>query len=94
MEAGRQILEEYDLVELSEHSLILVKNGRIYYKSGAAIRIARQLRGIWPLFYGFIVVPGIIRDLIYDFLARNRYRLYGKREECFLPGEDIRGRFI
>ena len=93
-ETGRRILEEYDLDELAEHSLILIKNGRIYNKSGAALRISRQLRGLWPLFYGFILIPGVIRDLIYDFLARNRYRLYGKREECFLPGEDIRGRFL
>jgi len=93
-EAGRRILEDYNLAELAEHSLILIKNERIYYKSGAALRIARQLHGLWPLFYGFIVVPGIIRDLIYDFLARNRYRLYGKRAECFLPGEDIPERFL
>lgn len=93
-EAGRQILDEYDLVELAEHSIILIKHGNIYYKSGAALRIARRLRGFWPLFYGFIVVPGVMRDLIYDFLARNRYRFYGKREECFLPGEDIRERFL
>jgi len=93
-EAGRRILEDYNLAELAEHSLILIKNGRIYYKSEAALRIARQLHGLWPLFYGLILIPGVIRDLVYDFMARNRYRLYGKREECFLPAEGIRERFL
>jgi len=93
-EAGRQILKENNLSELAEHSLILVERGRIYYKSGAALRIARKLRGLWPLFYGFIIVPEVVRDFIYEVLAKNRYRLYGKREECFLPGEENRGRFL
>ncbi len=93
-EAGRQILKENNLSELAEHSLILVEDGRIYYKSGAALRIARKLRGLWSIFYGFIVVPGIIRDFIYEVLANKRYRLYGRREECFLPAEENRERFL
>ena len=93
-EAGQGILKEFGLDEVAEHSLILIRKSKIFFKSGAALRIAGRLRGLWPVFSVFLIIPRPFRDLFYDLIARNRYRFYTKREECFLPGEEIRDRFL
>ena len=75
-------------------SVVLVQDGRAYFRSDAALRIARGLRFPWPLAYGFIVVPRVIRDGIYDAVAANRYRWFGRRDVCMLPSPDLRRRFL
>jgi predicted DCC family thiol-disulfide oxidoreductase YuxK len=92
--AGEKLVREHAIGGVAEHSLILITRDGIYRKSGAALRIARRLSGWWPVFYGFIILPGGIRDFLYDLVARSRYRLYGKRNECFLPDPGISERFI
>ncbi len=92
--AGRRILSEKGIAEMASHSILLIENDRIYRKSGAALRIARRLGGVWPLFWICIVIPAGIRDFFYDLLAGNRYRLFGTRDSCFLPGRDIKDRFL
>ena len=68
--------------------------GRAYTRSTAALRIARRLRFPWPLLYAFIIVPRPLRDLIYDFIARHRYRWFGKRDACMMPTPELRARFL
>lgn len=92
--AGEQIMEEYGVGIDRPESIILVENDRLWYRSAAALRIARKLRRGWPLFYGFIIVPPVIRDFFYNVVARNRYRWFGKKEACFVPTQKIRERFI
>ena len=92
--SGKKLLQEYSIGELAEHSIILVMKGRVYGKSGAALRIAVRLRFPWCLFGAFRILPPWVRDPLYGLIARNRYRLYGKRQECFLPGPEIRERFL
>jgi predicted DCC family thiol-disulfide oxidoreductase YuxK len=75
-------------------SIILVQGEMIFTQSGAALRIAKELSGLWPLLYAFIVVPPFLRNVIYDLVSRNRYRLFGKREECMIPTPELRLRFI
>jgi len=65
-------------------TIILAVHGTIYQYSGAALRIARQLQFPWSLWYVFIIVPPFIRDGIYRFISRNRYKWFGKRENCYL----------
>ena len=91
---GVNILESRGLGELAEHSIILIEGHRVYERSAAALRIARGLRGLWPVFYIFMVLPRGWRDGIYNRIARSRYRLFGRRETCFLPAPEIRDRFI
>jgi predicted DCC family thiol-disulfide oxidoreductase YuxK len=93
-DAGVSLREKYGLVELAEHSIILIREGKVYSKSGAALRIARQMRFPWPALFGLTVLPVAFLDFFYDIIARNRYRIYGKRETCFLPDKDIRDRFL
>lgn len=78
----------------SLESIVLVENGVRYTESTAALRIARNLRGPWPLLYSFIVVPRALRDRVYRLVARNRYRWFGKRDSCRLPTPELRQRFL
>jgi predicted DCC family thiol-disulfide oxidoreductase YuxK len=68
----------------SSASVILIEDENIYVKSTAALKIARQLRFPWNLFYVLIIVPASIRDGVYMFIARNRYKWFGKRETCYI----------
>ena len=75
-------------------SVVLVENGRVWTRSAAALRIARGLSFPWPLAYVFVVVPRPLRDWIYNLVARNRYRWFGKRDVCMVPTRELRARFI
>ena len=91
---GRKLIGERDIQKLAAHSIILLDMGRIYEKSTAALRILRGLRGLWPLLYGFIIIPRKLRDILYESLAKNRYALFGTRDSCFVPSEEMKNRFI
>ncbi len=75
-------------------SIVLVERDRIYRRSDAVLRIARRLKGAWPALAVFSVVPRPIRDWIYDWIARNRYRWFGKRDSCRIPTPELRSRFL
>jgi predicted DCC family thiol-disulfide oxidoreductase YuxK len=92
-EAGQELLEKY-YVRDDVDSMILIENDKVYYKSGAALRISRHLRGAWKLLYVFMVVPTPIRNIVYDLIARNRYKWFGQKESCMLPPPNVRKRFL
>jgi predicted DCC family thiol-disulfide oxidoreductase YuxK len=75
-------------------SLVLVEDGRLFTRSTAALRVARGLRFPWPLAYGFVAVPRPVRDWVYDVVARNRYRWFGRRDVCMVPTPELRSRFL
>jgi predicted DCC family thiol-disulfide oxidoreductase YuxK len=74
--------------------VVLVENGSYYTESAAVLRIARRLRFPWPLAYVFILVPKPLRNALYRLVARNRYRWFGRDEECLLPSPDLKRRFL
>lgn len=76
------------------NSVVYKKNEKIYFKSDAALQIARELSFPWNSFFLLIVVPPFIRDFFYDLIAKNRYRLFGKRESCRMPSPEIKERFL
>jgi len=88
------LLRDYDINSDYLDSIILIRGDKVYYKSRAALETARNLKGFWPLLYAFVVVPAFIRDPVYDWIARNRYRWFGKKETCRLPTADERARFL
>ena len=75
-------------------TMILLMDGNAYIKSTAALKILKQLSWPWPIFYVFMIVPRFIRDAIYDFIGRHRYQWFGKTEECWLPSDEDKKRFI
>lgn len=76
------------------NSIVLIEEGHFYRKSTAALRVARKLSGGWPLLYAFIIVPSFLRDVVYDFIAKNRYRWFGKAEACRIPAPELSHRFL
>ena len=90
---AERLLEELGIGEEAPDSIILVEGDRYFYRSAAALRIAKRLRRLWPLLYAFVVVPRVIRDPVYNWIARNRYRWFGKRKTCFMPAGDVGYKF-
>jgi predicted DCC family thiol-disulfide oxidoreductase YuxK len=75
-------------------SVVLVEDGKAYRKSSAVLRIARRLDGAWPLLAMLLIVPRPLRDALYDWIGRHRYRWFGKREACWRPAPELAERFI
>lgn len=75
-------------------SVVLIDHGKIYVRSTAGLRIAAGLRGLYPLFQVFYLVPRPLRDLVYDFISRRRYKWFGEKESCMIPSPDILDRFL
>jgi len=79
-ERGQKIIKQYNLDPENLQTVILLENGRIYTRSTAALRIAHKLKGGWKLFYGFIIIPAVVRDFFYNIISKNRYKWWGKKE--------------
>ena len=94
-DAGRKLMREHGLaIDGDPTSIVLVEDGRAYERSAAALRIARRLRFPWKLAWVWIVVPRFLRDAVYDFVARHRYRWFGKNDACMVPTPELRARFL
>jgi len=91
---GAELLEKHNIDRAETDSVILIEHTEISMHSTAALRIARKLKGIWPLLYAFIIVPSPMRDFFYKLLAKYRYRLFGKMDVCMIPNPEIRARFL
>ena len=75
-------------------SFILLDDSKIYQRSGAALKVAKKLNKGWPILYGFMIVPRFIRDGIYNFIAKNRYKWFGKQESCWVPTPVLKEKFL
>lgn len=91
---ARQKLEAFGMDTNRMESIILLKDGKIYKESSAALRIALGMNGAWPILYVFWLIPKPIRDFVYRLIAKNRYKWFGKRETCRLPTPDLKERFL
>jgi len=92
--AGQALLHWCSLPLDQFDTMVFVENGRAYFKSTAVLRIARYLRWPWPLLSLGLAIPTTLRDWLYDQIAGNRYRLFGKSETCMVPTPEIRRRFL
>ncbi|RZJ31664.1 MAG: DUF393 domain-containing protein [Flavobacterium sp.] len=91
-ETGKEIIRHIG-VDASVDSVILYVPGVAYYtKSGAAIEIVKHLG--WHFAAAFSLVPKLLRDLIYDYIARNRYKWYGRKDACLIPTDEILHKFL
>ena len=92
--AGQQLLSTYGLQQTDFNSFVLIEDDKAFTKSEAALMVAKKLNGPVKLLGGFIFVPSVIRDWIYNLIARNRYKWFGKKDSCMLPTPAIESRFL
>ena len=93
-EFGRETMAGHGQDPEALNSFALLEDGTLYTRSTAALRVARRLGGAWPLLYVFILVPRFLRDAVYGWIARNRYRWFGKSDTCRLPTAEEKARFV
>jgi len=93
-EVGEKLLKEHGVDKIETDSVVLIEDEKVYTHTTAALRIARRLSGYWSWFYGFIVVPSVIRDIFYKIFAKYRYQMFGKQDACMLPTPEMRERFL
>lgn len=93
-EFGQQKLVELGYNTETFDSLVLLSEGQVYKKSTAALKISKQLSGLYPLLYAFIIVPPFIRHWVYNIIAKNRYKWWGKRDTCRMPTPELKSRFV
>jgi predicted DCC family thiol-disulfide oxidoreductase YuxK len=92
--AGQEMLAHFGLPQTDFNSLVFVENGKMYQQSTGALRVARHLNAAWPLLFGLIIIPPFIRNAVYNWVAKNRYKWFGKKNECWLPTPDLKKRFL
>jgi predicted DCC family thiol-disulfide oxidoreductase YuxK len=91
---GVRLLQQHGLAPSDFNTVILIDGSRYYTKSTAALHVFKRLGGLWPLLYVFIVIPKPIRDTIYAWVARNRYKWFGKKDQCMIPTPELKQRFL
>jgi predicted DCC family thiol-disulfide oxidoreductase YuxK len=93
-EAGRALLRQAGFPPDQLDTVVLFDQGQVYTRADVALRIVGQLGGLWPLLGALWAVPRPLRNAIYDWVARNRYRWFGKRESCMIPTPELKSRFL
>ncbi len=93
-ELGKSLLSKYQLNPNELDSVVLIEKGRAYKNSSAALRISKHLGFPTNTLQLFLLIPYQLRDLVYKWIARNRYQWFGKSETCMLPSEEIMNRFL
>lgn len=94
-ELGQKILKHIGINPIHTDSIVLYEPGISYfYKSTAALEIAKGLSGIFTLAAVFKILPTGIRDAVYDYVAKNRYNWYGKKEACMIPTAELKAKFL
>jgi predicted DCC family thiol-disulfide oxidoreductase YuxK len=92
--SGQKLLAQYNLSREEFASFILIEKGQAYQKSTAALKVMNHLPWYWKEVQLFRIIPVFLRDAIYDFIARNRYKWFGKKEACMIPTPEMRSRFL
>ena len=93
-ETGQQLLKKFNLPVNDFNSFILIENNNFFSRSTGALKVVRKLNALWPLLYGLIIVPKFLRDGIYNWVSKNRYRWFGKKESCMIPTPALKARFL
>ncbi|MEH7419082.1 thiol-disulfide oxidoreductase DCC family protein [Neobacillus drentensis] len=90
---GQELLKKHGL-RTDINSFVLLEDGKFYLKSDAALRVCKELMGFWKLLTILLVVPPFLRDYVYNYVASNRYKWFGKNESCLLPSPEWKSRFL
>ena len=93
-ELGQQLMNQNGLESAGNSTFVLIQSSKTYTRSTAALLVCKQLNNVWKLLYVFIIVPRFVRDAVYNFIAKNRYRFFGKKDFCMVPTKDLMDRFL
>lgn len=91
---GIKLLKEVGYQSVAPDTILLLHKGKLYSRSTAALKIARELNGLWPMLYASMVIPKFIRDAAYNLIARNRYKIWGKQDSCWIPTPELKAKFL
>ena len=92
--AGQSILLKAGLPSKELNTVVFIKGDKFLFRSSAILNLLRELGGGWRLFYAFMIIPPFLRDFLYNITANTRYRIFGKRESCMVPSEELMNRFV
>ena len=93
-DAATEILLQHKVKNSDLNSIILIHNNELYDKSSAILRLLKIIGSFHSLAYIFIIIPKSIRDVVYDYVAKNRYKCYGKKDSCMIPTLELKNRFL
>ena len=93
-EPAAQLLGFHQLQIDQPDSIVLIDGDKLKTKSSAVLEIVRNLNGIWPFIYWMIIIPAVFRDFFYDLVAKNRYWMFGRNEQCRIPEPGLLKRFL
>ncbi len=91
---GEKLIQKHQIDTSKTDSIILMEGDSYSVKSTAALKIVKHLKGGYPLLYGFIILPVFFRNWVYDIIAKNRYRWFGKKDSCMIPTPELRSKFL
>ncbi len=93
-DVGQELLSESEINPNELSTVVMVYKNNYYTHSRVPLEVVKRFGGLWPLLYGFVIVPSSLRNAIYNWVARNRYKWFGKKDACMMPTPDIRQRFL
>lgn len=93
-EYGRKQKRELGIPDSSMQSIILVRGNQYFQRSSAVLEIASMLGGVWSVLYVLKIIPRFLRDWIYNGIANNRYRWFGRQDQCMIPTPELKARFL
>ncbi len=91
---AKELMKKHQIFNVGIDTFLLIKDGQCFIFSSAAMEIAKDLTGFWYLFNILKLIPAQVRDFFYKLFARNRYKLFGRKEHCMVPTTEIRSRFV
>ncbi len=93
-DVAKKLLEKHQFSAQNLNTVVLIEDGKLYHHSDVAIHVVRHFGGLWPLLSIFRIIPRFVRDPIYNWVAANRYRWFGKKDQCLIPEPEWQDRFL
>ena len=93
-EKAKEMISKFNFDASKQDTFILIAGDKLYTKSTAVLMICKQLNGLIKVLFPLIVLPKFFRDFIYDLVAENRYKLFGRKESCRVPTEEEKLKFL
>lgn len=93
-EVSAELLLKFNIDPGKTDSVVYLARGKVYLKSSAVLHLLKDIGGGWKILFGLIIIPRFIRDFFYELIAKNRYRLFGKKDHCMVPSEEVKLKFL